>query len=89
MSTTDKTGKQLLDSIRKTKAGPSTAAAQNAKTTAPDDKPAAAKPAAVKPAAAAAKKAPAKRSTAAKPAAAKKPTSSSDPYQSSRRIWPD
>ena len=85
MSTTDKTGKQLLDSIRKTKAGPSTAAAETAKSAAPAAKPAA-KPAA---APAAAKKAPARSNAAPKPAAAMKTTAAADPYQSSRRVWPD
>ena len=80
MTTADKTKQQLLDSMRKSKSGAARkpAAATRAKTT---------------------RKTPTRR--AAKPAAPKRPAAveavmsaitrqvSSDPYQSSGRIWPD
>lgn len=87
MSDTDKTGKRLVDSIRKTKAGSATAAAQSAK----DDT--AAKPAASKPATAATKKTPAstprRAATRKTPAKTKSSTEKQDPFQAARRIWPD
>ncbi|MGB5301494.1 MAG: hypothetical protein WBN08_18980 [Thiogranum sp.] len=79
MSTTDKTRQQLVDSMRKTKAGAAgkTAAGSNSprpvKKTARTTKKAAATPAA-------------KRS--AKTAAGSRPEMR-DPYRAGRRVWPD
>ena len=87
MTNADKARQTLVDSMRKSKAGSS----QPSK--APASKAAAAKPAAPKKAApkkVVKKRVPAQpkvsRST---PAAATKPKMATDPYQSSRRIWPD
>jgi hypothetical protein len=95
VTTKDKTGDQLMASIRKTKTQESTpdkgaaatpqAAPTVAKTTAPKAKPAAAKS---KPAAPR-RPATTKKKVAAKPKAARAATEQPTAYQASRRVWPD
>ena len=91
MSKTDKTGEQLISSIRKTKAGPETAAAQSAKRVTTSAKAPKPKPAT---------RAPSKKTLPAKQKNSEtlkqvdtgnKTTASgqSDPYQSGSRVWPD
>ncbi len=87
MTTSDKTGEKLVQSIRKTKASSGSTSPATA-----TDKPAAAAPAkkaAVKKKVSA-KASPRKPATPAKAAAKAKPTKAAiDNYQSSRRVWPD
>ena len=89
MTSKDKTGDQLVASIRKTKSG---AAARNSGESAAAEKaaekPAASKPAADKPAPARKPAAPKTRATRPKPAAATK-SDDGDGYSSGRRVWPD
>ena len=86
MSTTDKTGEKLLASIRKTKAGGSSA--ENAGGSAAGAT--AARPTAVK-----RKTTPKARVKAAVPPAPRRATPAkaekapTDPYQAGRRVWPD
>ena len=68
MTTSDKTGDKLVQSIRKTKAGASPATPKPRTTTTR-------------------KKAPAR--AAAKPRTTAKAKTTTDPYQSGRRVWPD
>ncbi len=91
MTSKDKTGDQLVASIRKTKSG---AAARNSGTQDTTEKQAAEKPAAEQPASekpAPARKpaAPKSRATKPKPAAAKKSDNDGDAYSCGRRVWPD
>lgn len=74
MSTTDKTGEKLVDSMRKTKAATASgnSDASQKQGQAPQEKSAP----------------PAKKETAKRPSAGAR-TQAGDPYQSGRRIWPD
>jgi len=88
MSDTDKTRQKLMDTIRRTKAG-ANPASEESSAAAPEPKEAAPKPAAAKSQAKPKSKpkvAP-KRSAASSKKKAEQPTA--DPFQSSRRVWPD
>jgi hypothetical protein len=90
MSDLDKTGSKLIDSIRKTKSGPETAAVESAKKKTTAVKAASPKPAATsKPAKP--KKPAKKRSSATRKAAPKAKISaiSQVPYQDGSQVWPD
>jgi hypothetical protein len=86
MTSKDKTGDQLVASIRKTKSG---AAARNSGTQNTSEKQAAEKPASEKPAPARKPATPKSRATKPKSAAAKKSDNDGDAYSCGRRVWPD
>lgn len=88
MSTIDKTSKQLIDSIRKTKAGPETAAVESAKKTrtTPTTTAKAASKKSTKP-----KSKPRKSTVVAKKSSPKPVASASEqvPYPDGSQVWPD
>lgn len=88
MSNIDKTSKQLIDSIRKTKAGPETAAVESAKkkTTTPTKTAKAASKKSTQP-----KSKPRKKAVVAKNASPKGVASADEqvPYPDGSQVWPD